>query len=581
MPLFAIFSIFPAHLRRNLTLISKKENSPDNYQTKGASHRKEKPSLELPDLAAFIFFLIILLFSGILTISSGIQPRQIAVEQPSVTVPLPASPTPSKREPWLNATRTPLERQTYLSNEMAEVAPTVYLRDASEVGQKAKASPSPTPSAMLLNSPLEHTQYTFSVMLDHAWRQLSVMQTVIYVNHTNESLPYLLFVVEPNRWPDIFELVSLSWTNGQPLSDYQLQGTKLLLPLPTPLPPDASIGLTFTYRLSLPFQQGSFGYTTYQTNLADWYPFIPPYQEEVGWLVYGDTVLGEHLAYDIADYELDIQLIGQTQNKLTIAASAPLEAELGTNRYHYRHEAARNFAWSVNADYYNLQTSVDSVTIEGYIFPEHREAGFAVLEATAQAVALYSELFGAYPHDTLTFVEADFDDGLEFDGLYFLDRMYFEQYDGTPKGFLIPLAAHETVHQWWFGLVGNNQAMEPWLDEALAVYCELLFYERYHPTLVDWWWDYRIEQFEPEGLISGTIYDYQDYRDYVDAIYLRGAIFLHQLRRLMGNDAFLAFLRDYAEQNRHQQATSQDFFRILEKHNTADLSRLIEEYFVP
>jgi Peptidase family M1 domain len=46
--------------------------------------------------------------------------------------------------------------------------------------------------------------------------------------------------------------------------------------------------------------------------------------------------------------------------------------------------------------------------------------------------------------------------------------------------FSIPAAdviSHEVAHQWWYGLVGNNQYREPWLDESFAQYS----HERLHP----------------------------------------------------------------------------------------------------
>jgi hypothetical protein len=48
--------------------------------------------------------------------------------------------------------------------------------------------------------------------------------------------------------------------------------------------------------------------------------------------------------------------------------------------------------------------------------------------------------------------------------------------------FSIPAAdviTHEVAHQWWYGLVGNNQYLEPWLDESFAQYS----HERLHPNV--------------------------------------------------------------------------------------------------
>jgi len=39
--------------------------------------------------------------------------------------------------------------------------------------------------------------------------------------------------------------------------------------------------------------------------------------------------------------------------------------------------------------------------------------------------------------------------------------------------FLDVITQHETAHQWFYSLVGNDQAHDPWLDEALATWSQL------------------------------------------------------------------------------------------------------------
>jgi hypothetical protein len=53
--------------------------------------------------------------------------------------------------------------------------------------------------------------------------------------------------------------------------------------------------------------------------------------------------------------------------------------------------------------------------------------------------------------------------------------------------------------------------MEPWLDEALSIYSELLYYERYYADLVDWWWDFRVRRFHPVGWLKSTTYDHSGF----------------------------------------------------------------------
>ena len=76
-----------------------------------------------------------------------------------------------------------------------------------------------------------------------------------------------------------------------------------------------------------------------------------------------------------------------------------------------------------------------------------------------------------------------------------------------------------------------------WLDESLATYSELLFYQRQYPGEVDWWWNYRVKRFNPTGWVNTTIYDYAAFRPYVNAVYLRGALFMQALRRAFSRAA--------------------------------------------
>jgi len=99
----------------------------------------------------------------------------------------------------------------------------------------------------------------------------------------------------------------------------------------------------------------------------------------------------------------------------------------------------------------------------------------------AKALPLYSRLWGSYPHPMFTGVQADFLDGMEYDGLYFLSTDYYNWHKDSQEDFLVALAAHETAHQWFSALVGNDQALQPWLDEALCTYSEVLYYENLYP----------------------------------------------------------------------------------------------------
>jgi hypothetical protein len=461
--------------------------------------------------------------------------------------------------------------------------------------QASSLSPSPIPATPLpLSSDQIPAQYDLSAVFDYYAHSLSVTEAITYTNLTTQAIPDLVFVVESTQWPGSFNLDALTWASGESIQDYDLQEAQLHISLPNPLQTNESLELKIVYQLDLPeipapsdvSRPVPYGYSERQTNIVDWYPYVPPYLPGAGWQVHPKWWFGEHQVLDVADFQVELTLSDPVPD-LVIAASASDEQSGAGYSYHLH--AARSFALSASTQYVEQSTQVGDVTVYSYAFPYDKSGGEQVLRDTAQAVELYSQLLVPYPHATLSAVEADFLDGMEYDGLYFLSRGFYNLYDGTPQGYLTFIAAHETAHQWWYGLVGNDQALEPWLDEAMCTYMEHIFYENVYPdyetssgqSIVDWWWYYRVNFYEPTGWINESIYDYSLFRPYRDAVYLNGAKFLQDLRTLIGDQAFFAFLKDYATQNVHHIATAGVFFDILKGHTAKNLEDLIGEYFKP
>jgi len=459
---------------------------------------------------------------------------------------------------------------------------------------QVQAAPSPTPE----DTPVGRTRYTLQAVLDYDQHHLAVTEIISYTNRTGTALDDLVILIEPNRYTGVFKLNQVGWGNGQTASAYTLDGNQMSLPLPEELEREGTITISLEYELFLPSPTPNpftrpvpFGYTTRQTNLVDWYPFIAPYVPGKGWLAHQAGYFGEHLAYESSDFDVQIQVKDkamvnplETTNQpvFTIAASSPAIQDGDGLRYQFSN--ARNFVWSASHAYVVTSQKVGDTTIYGYAFPAHRAAGEAVLDTTASSLALYNDLFGIYPHSSLSVVEADFLDGMEYDGLYFLSHGFYNLYGGTPAEYLIVIAAHETAHQWWYGMVGNDQALDPWLDEALCTYSERLFYENLYPEALDWWWTYRIHYYQPQGKIDGSIYSYTTtadaYRSYRDAVYLNGALFFEDLRQLVGDQAFFNFLKDYSNQHYGKIATGESFFRILSTHTDKNIEPLLEKFFL-
>ncbi len=507
----------------------------------------------------------------------------------SCVYPTPANPDLTQPVP-LSATlpRIPYSTSTPSITIPPRLTPTQSQPIESASPQLTPAVAAPTP-VVADEIP---AQYNLDAVLDYYAHSLTISETISYVSSVSEAIPDLTLVVEANRWPGSFSLVSLTWVDGMAIEGYELQEARLHIPLLQPLQPGEEVGLKLSYRLELPeipppsdvTRPVPYGYSGKQTNIVDWYPYIPPFVAGSGWLVHPKWGFGEHQVFDTANFDIRLSL-AEAVPGLLMAASSPAKPDGESYLYHM--ERARAFALSASMDYVLQSTTVGDVIVNSYFFPYDQKAGEQVLHDSAAALELYSRLFKPYPHASLSVVEADFLDGMEYDGLFFLSRGFYNLYDGTPQGYLTFIAAHETAHQWWYGIVGNDQALVPWLDEAMCTYTEHIFYENVYAdyqtatgeSIVDWWWYYRVNFYDPVGWVNGSIYDFNLFRPYRDAVYLNGAKFFQDLRTVIGDEAFFTFLKDYASREADHIATAGDFFSILKNHTSKNLDNILATYF--
>lgn len=438
--------------------------------------------------------------------------------------------------------------------------------------------PTDTPIRPTVEVPaVQRPTYNINLYWDYAGHTATVSQEIIYPNQTGAALTEIILVVNPNLWSGVFALGHLS-VNDQPSTSYQLAGQWLTLRLPAPLEAGKSIRLGLLYTLTLPYSAAryeNFGWNERQSSLLDWYPFVPAYLPGEGWMVRAPWYFGENLAYPLSDIYVGITFADPASRPVVAASAQPVE-ENGVLRYAF--PGARTFSLSASHDFVVSTAKAGDVTILSYYFPEHATAGERILLSTQQAVQTFSAAFGAYPHKSLSIVETRLNDGLESDGLYFLASTFYDVYDGGSLNNLVLIGVHEVAHEWWYAAVASDQAMEPWLDEALATYSERVFYEYNHPELVSSWYNSRIYYYKPTGYVDMRLYASTSFRTYVNAVYLRGALFLDELRSRMGDEAFFNFMRDYYARHRGHFATADTFFTVLNDHTT-DYQDIVQNYF--
>jgi len=280
----------------------------------------------------------------------------------------------------LDAGQTPTETGMYNPPQKSttlEINPATTISDKSfnpdptlTVTPQNKATASATTFPTPISKKYQNTRYNLQVQLDYASHQLTVNEQIKFTNATPDDLLTLIFMVEPRRYPGAFELKTLTWEDGTPITQRTWRDTQLIILLPSPLETGQQVTVQLVYHLFLPqtsqyanTRPRPFGYTDKQVNLGDWYPFIPPYKTGQGWSAHEAGIFGEYLVYDSADYEVRLELTGETQD-LVIAASAP--ALKNNQCLYYQHKNARSFALSISPYFQRAEDIAQNFDGSGY-----------------------------------------------------------------------------------------------------------------------------------------------------------------------------------------------------------------------
>lgn len=181
----------------------------------------------------------------------------------------------------------------------------------------------------------------------------------------------------------------------------------------------------------------------------------------------------------------------------------------------------RDFNFAASPSYRTKSVVVGQTTVTFFYRTLQPDA---VLATAARALRDYGGKIAPYPFAELTIAEIGPWSAFESPGHFWIAQ-------NTPSRLLAWTVVHEAAHQWFYSVVGNDQAREPFADEALADFMAR--------NLVS---QYAVSQCAPQRL-DQTIYEIGDC--YAWVIYVQGVALLRAYRDRVGADAFWRGLADY------------------------------------
>jgi aminopeptidase N len=207
------------------------------------------------------------------------------------------------------------------------------------------------------------------------------------------------------------------------------------------------------------------------------------------------------------------------------------------------------------------------------------------------ALAFFSQTIAPYPYEKLALIiGATRFGGMENSSAIVFPSTLFElrANDLMSARYDIPtrieeVVAHEIAHQWFGDSVTESTWADLWLSEGFATYFAGLFLEKQEgePAFRDYMQNAAARYFNYEKQRNLPIHDLET-KDLMRLLnpnnYEKGAWVLHMLRRRLGDEAFFKGLRDYYNEHRESNATTEDLRRALEKSSGKNLKEFFARW---
>lgn len=434
---------------------------------------------------------------------------------------------------------------------------------------------------------LDHpTRYALTLTYDPSTLTLTGKQEVVYFNRQTAPLNDIYFRLFAN-YPGAGGKIAVTQVtvNDAPVqAKLEVQNTALRVPLASPLAPNASARLRLDFNVTVP-RGGSQHYEDFVagefvTTLPTVYPLIPAIDAK-GWNIDLPPPYGDLVYADISVYLVTITV---PSNLVVIASGSTIDARdngNGTTTWRIAGAPMRDFSINLTSRLQKTGAVVGETTINSYFEPNDADAGKKALQIAVDSFKTFEKRFGAYPYRELDVIETPTKaGGIEYPGVIVIGRRLYA--DAKQQDFFEFATAHEVAHQWWYGVVGNDQINAPWVDEALAQYTTLIFYEDTRgaaagKAIFQNVFQGRYELAKNEGrdaAVNQPVAAF-DEGNYSAIVYGKGPLFFDAIRKKMGNEKFFAFLRTYYDRFRYKIATSDDLLKTAEDACTCSLR---EEY---
>lgn len=375
--------------------------------------------------------------------------------------------------------------------------------------------------------------------------------------------------------------------------DFTVEGTILEVHLTEPISPGEKVEFEMEFEAQVPLQTRRSGRDNAEGvrySMSQWYPKIAAYDEN-GW--HPNPYVGREFYAPFGHFDVKIHI----DSSYTVAAGAYLqnpqevghgyeEADTEVQRpdgekltWHFKTGFVHDIMWAADPDYTHTSYQVPDGPLLRFFYQsdpvainaddEDQEQLLAnwerLPEFTARAFEFMNQIYGEYPYDEYMVIQGG-DGGMEYTmGTLITGNRNF--------GSLIGVTVHELIHAWYEGAIANNETKDQWIDEGFTVYLSALtmnelFNEDQNDPMVSRHQGYfNIVNSSIEEPMHIHADHYTRNTAYSVASYTKGAVFLHQLGYIVGDDVLKSGLNRFYDEWKFKHPSGRDFLRVMEKES--------------
>ncbi len=452
----------------------------------------------------------------------------------------------------------------------------------------------------------QRVEYTMKVNLDVETHQLDGEQKLIYYNNSPDTLSKVYYhlyfnAFQPGSMMDVrsrniadpdrrvadrisklkedeigYQYILSLRQEGKELT-YKVNGTLLEVTLAKPLSPKSKTTFEMKFHAQVPLQIRRSGRDNREGiaySMTQWYPKMAEYDYQ-GWHAYQYVAREFHGVW--GDFNVSISInpnfavagTGILQNADKVGFGYEKRGSLvskpeGDLTWNFIAKDVIDFAWAADPDYTHDQAQVPNGPMLHFFYQKNEKTAETWIKMEETAVKVFRHLdthFGKYPFDTYSIIQGG-DGGMEYPMCTLILG------EGSLQG-LSGTMAHEVAHSWFQMTLASNESLNAWMDEGFTDFASseamASINETKNPHAGSYASYYALIASglqEPAGQQSDH---FNTNRAYGTAAYSMGAIFLEQLKYLIGEKIFEKGMLRYYETWKMKHPTPNDFIRVMEK----------------